>query len=393
MSSTRILLVAAFAIVSHTRAARAQTPATLPEQIADAARTRLLDPALDAPLLERAPRGRFWRWIEGLRVQFRAFDRFSDDRAALGFTYDFAKAIPAAKDAEGTSFDFVATGNVAFDRDANPDDYLWTALRVRWFGSHTLGSSGDTRKDLVASRTPPTVDELSSLDPERYMDVAARSARGASAREMRNDPDFQVLARRYADSIEHTLPPELVWNGELHLGFESNQDWSSRQTVFGFTLGGRFLSSDPDATASRWNVFDAPAAAVRWLAGNDEKFRLSGTAYPAIALGFDVVDASQDDARRALTDDDSLVRARFEAGMRSAVLDLGDEQLWLSAGWRFFQEVDPEAAIRRADTDHSSHLAIRMDLPRGWALTYTTGRLPLDAQDDSTFALGFDVQF
>lgn len=392
MSSTRFLLATAFAVVSLVRNARPQTHPALPDQIADVARARLLDPSFETQFAERAPRGRFWRWIEGLRVQIRAFDRFSADRAALGFTYDFAKAAPA-RDAEGTSFDFVASGNVAFDRDVNPDDYAWTALRVRWFGSRTLGSPTDSRKDALANRPAPTADELSAIDPERFADVAARSARGASARELSADPDFRVLARRYADSIERTLPPELVWNGELHLGFESNQDWSSRQSVFGFTLGGRFLSSDPDAAASRWNVLDAPAAAVRWLAGEDEKFRLSGTAYPAIAFGVDVVDASQDDTRRALTDDDSFLRARIEAGMRSAVLEVDDEQLFLSAGWRFFQEVDPEAAIRRADTDDASHLAIRMDLPRGWALTYTTGRLPLDAQDDSTVALGFDVQF
>lgn len=372
--------------------ARAQTTTPLPELFADAARQHLRDPAWSAPFGEHVRPGRVLRWIEGLHVQLRAFDRFAEDRAALGFTYDFAKSLNVAKDADGTSFDFVANGNVAFDRDTNPDDHAWTAFRVRWFGTRALDSAKDARGAVEENLVAPSADELAALDPDRYVALSNEIAHGASTRAIRDDPDFRALSQRYVESLDRTLPAELVWNVDMHLGFESTQDWSSRQTVFGGTVSGRLTSWNPDSSLSRWNLFDAPAAAVRWLAGRDERFRLTG-GYPTLAIGLDVVDASQDDTRNALTDDDSYFRARFEAGVRSPVFDLDDERLFLSARWRFHQEVDPVAAVKRAGTDDSSHLAIALDLPKGWELTYTTGRLPLDAQDDSTVALGFNVQF
>lgn len=277
---------------------------------------------------ENIVHGRFARLIEGLHVQLKAFERDSDGTAGLGFSYDFAKSLLDSEPHGTDAFEFVANGNIAFDRDGNPDNYLWTALRVHWFGA-------------------PRDDSQSAV----------------------------------------------VWDSELHAGIESNQDFSSHQGVFGGSFGGRLISSSPDSGLSRFDVFDIPAATLRWLAGQDEHFRLSGEAYPSIVAGLDVVDAAHDDTRDALTDDESLFRFRFEASLRSRALRVADEPLYLSAGWRVYQEIDAPAGVRRADTDEASHLQVRLDLPKGWSLTYAAGKLPLDARDDSTFALGFDVQF
>lgn len=202
-----------------------------------------------------------------------------------------------------------------------------------------------------------------------------------------------ALARSYFETVEHALPPELVWDFDLHAAYESNQDFSSRQLAFGTALGGRLVSWDPEARLSRLNAFDLPGAALRWLAGQDQGFRTSGEAYPTIVAGLDLVEAAREETRGAVTDDESFLRARLEAGLKTRVLDLEDESLFLSAGWRFYQEIDAPAAVRRADTDAHSHLQLSLDLPGGWFLSYATGKLPLDAQDDSTFALGFQVHF
>jgi len=373
-------------------AARAQDPADLTREFGDAAREHLAEPGALERVNEHSAAGRLARLFEDLNVQFKTFERDSDGELALGFSYDFARSLLASDEASARSVEFVASGNVAFDQDANPDDFLVTALRMRSFGSHAFGE-GDSRSAKAEGLPDPEVDALAAFDPQRFAALAARFAQMPSSADIRADPDFQALAESYFETVERELPPELIWDFDLHAAYESNQDFSSRQVAFGSSLGGRFVSWDPDAGPSRWNVFDYPAAAVRWLAGQDEDFRASGEAYPTLVTGLDLVEAARDDARGTVTDDESYLRARLEAGIKSRVLDLEEEALFLSAGWRYYGEIDAPADVRRADQDSSSYLQIQLDLPKGWALTYSTGRLPLDAKDDSTFALGFQVHF
>lgn len=373
-------------------AALVQDPALLTREFGDAAREHLAEPGMLERVNEHRVAGRLARLLEDLHVQFKTFEGDSDGELALGFSYDFAKALSVSDDASAGSAELVASGNVAFENDVNPDDFLVTALRLRWFGTRAFGE-GHTRAARVESLPDPGVESLAAFDPQRFAALATRFAQLPSSADIRADPDFQALARSYFETIERELPPELIWDFDLHAAYESNQDFSSRQVVLGATLGGRLVSWDPEAGLSRWNVFDYPAAALRWLAGQDSDFRASGEAYPTLVTGLDLVDAARDETRGAVTDDESFLRARLEAGMKSRMLDLEDEALFLSAGWRFYQELDAPAAVRRADTDYASHLQIQLDLPMGWALTYATGRLPLDAQDDSTFALGFQVHF
>jgi hypothetical protein len=106
-----------------------------------------------------------------------------------------------------------------------------------------------------------------------------------------------------------------------------------------------------------------------------------------------MVDASDDDVRTAVTTDDSLLRARLEAGLETHVLDVKDESLYLTASWCGYQEIDAATGVKDADYDGSSYFELRMDLPSDFSLTYSAGRLPLDTSGDSTFGLGYRVSF
>lgn len=319
--------------------------------------------------------------LEALHVQFRTFERDDGSDPALGFDYAIDKALMRSTDSSHWALEFVAHGNVAFDQGVNPDDFLSTTLRVRWFGTHAFGE----RKEVAST-------DLLAFDPQRFASAAARFATFTSADEIRKDPEFVDITRRYYHGYQDTLPSELVYDADLHASLESNQDFSSRQEVFGASFGGRFVSWNPDASASRLNVFDFPGAAVRWLAG-DEDFAPSGQAYPTVVVGLDLVEASDDDARSALTSDDAFLRARIEAGMKTRVYSTEGADYYLSAGWRLYQEFDAPAAVKSAELDQFSHAQIQLDLPKGWAVTYAAGKLPLDGEEDSTFALGLNVQF
>ncbi len=387
----RLLRLAAAAAVLAPLA-RAQDPVRVPAQLGAEVRARLADPAQQNRVNERLAEGRLARLLEDLRLRFTLFEDARDDGAALGFTYDFAKSLFVSADEHPHTLDLVARGNVAFEPEANPDDLLETVLRLRWSGTRALARPAEARTLQAASLPDPSAEQLLAFDRDAFAALASRFAQETSAAAVRDDPEFQALARRYHQELARRLPPELIWDADLHAALESDQEFSSRQVVLGAALSGRLVSFDPEARLSRWNVFDFPAAALRWLAGRDEDFRASGEAYPTVVTGLDVVDAARDEGRGALTDDASFLRARLEASLASPVFEHQGETLFLRAGWRLDQELDAPAAVRRAGTDGHSHLELALDLPRGWSLSYATGRLPLDGQDDSTFALGFRVQ-
>jgi len=363
----------ALALTQPTAVVYAQTPdgSDLAKAVGAAARAEFTAPALLDRVHERPGSGRPLRLLEDLHVRLQAQQSSSQGETALGFAFDFAKPIGTSETPESESFDLVARGNVAFDSASNPDDFTTVMLRARWFGSTMLGDDEKSRSERVAEFADPTAEELAELDS------------GSS--------DVGRLTRAWAEKLERTLPTEVVWDGELHAGLETNQTFGSRQMVFGLSTGVRPIAWNPEAALSRWNPFDVPAAALRWLAG--EPFRTSGRAWPTFVAGLDVVDASSNDLRGAVTNDESYLRARLEAATRSRAFTLGGEELHFTAAWRFFQELDAPAGARQADIDTTSHLALGLELPHGFELVYSAGRMPLDDQDDSVFAIGYHLDF
>lgn len=357
--------------------------------VGKATREQLAAPEARA-LFEERLGGRFARVLEDLDLEFRSFESAADDDLALGVSFDLAKSRPISAESERHTLEFVAHGDIAFEHAANPHDSMSAAVRLRWSGTHAMGP-GDRRVERAAKLADPEPAALAAADPTRFAELSRRYTNEPSPARLRADPDFQALARRTLEDVRRGLAPEWIWDTDLHAGLEASQDLSARQVVFGGALGARLVSWNPDARLSRLNAFDFPAAAVRWLAGQDEDFRPSGQAFPALALGLDVVDAARDEARSALTDDASFLRARLEAGLRSELLDLEGETLFLDFGWRLYQEVDAPGAVRDADAERSSYVELSLELPRGWALTYAAGELPLDAHYDSSLALGYEL--
>lgn len=354
----------------------------------------LVDRLDDLPLNagQKVALGRLARLLEGLNIRFKTFETATPGDLALGFDYQLEKAILRPGPESSFSLDLAARGNVAFDRMLNPDDFLSTGLRLRWFGTAALGS-GDERKAVADAARSAGATDLATFDPDLFTEFAGRAAHYTTADEVRADPGWPELTRRFFAGYLHRLPPELIWDVSLQATLESNQDFSSRQPTFGVSLGGRLVSWNPDSALSVFNLFDYPTAAFRWLAGTDEEFTPDGEAWPTVVVGLDYVEASEDELRSAVTTDDDFLRLRVEAGFRSRLLDLGDDAAFLSLGWRLHREFGAPGAIETADLDQYSHLQAAVSLLSGWAITYSAGRLPLDASDDSVFGLGFSVDF
>ncbi|HEX6882248.1 MAG TPA: hypothetical protein VF530_02645 [Planctomycetota bacterium] len=365
----------------------------LSEAFRDAAREHLLAPPPPARVgAEPAPDGRLARLLEDLDLDLRLFESAEDDDLAPGFGLDLAKTLrPSRGDAE-PALDLRIEGLVAAEREQNPDDSLSSALRLRWSGARTLGPPERGRAAVAEALELPEVAALRALDPERFERLAARfdpAATGALA----SDPDFVALAERHVESLAPRLAPELAWSLELASALESNQDFSSRQVALGGAFAARLVGLDPDSALSRANLFDLPAAVLRWLTGTDERFGLTGQALPGVVAGLDVVDAARDEVRGALTDDESFLRARLELALASHAFTLDERPVELGLRWRFFQELDAPSEVRRAGGDDTSHLELRLAFPRGWFLAWTAGELPLDPSYDSTVTLGYALSF
>jgi hypothetical protein len=298
------------------------------------------------------------------------------------------KLLGASEEPELPALEFLSHGQVAFESEANPHDLLVTHLRLRWGGTRPLGR-GPGRLERAESLPNPEGSALAGLAPGDFSRLSEEFGNATSSAEVEASPAFHSLTQVYFDELENALGPELLWDFELHGGLETTQELSRRQVVFGTSLGGQIVSWDPDSRLSRWNLFDFPAAAVRWLAGQD--FRPSGRAYPSLVAGLDVVDASADDRRGRLTDEESLLRLKLEAGMSSPIVSTDVGALSLSAAWRFHVELSAPAAVRRSGEDDASFLELRLGLPKGWSLRYATGELPLDPQTDSVFAFGYEL--
>jgi hypothetical protein len=412
--------------------ARAQAPASVDAALKEAAR-RFADPDFLRSALGHPGSGRLARLLESLNVRFKTFEAADDDGAALGFEYDVSKSLLRSSGTTAWSLDFIARGNVAFERVENPDDFLDTSFRMHWFGTHAFGGAAAApaddaglrarvaekiaaATDLETLRADPDVAgllradarsgsrsaavekmgnalELAAFDPAQFAKVSAKAAHMQTVDEIRNDPEYIELERRFFEGYLHRLPPEIVWDAGLRAALESNQDFSSRQATFGADAGGKLVVWNPKSTAAQANVFDYPAALLRWLLGTTDSFEPSGDAYPTVVVGVDLVDGADDEVRSALTSDDAYVRGRVEAGMRSRIAEVDHEMLFLSVGWRAYQELDAPSAVSDADLDASSHFQAKLDLSHGWSLSYAVGRLPLDTRDDSTFELGFQVRF
>ena len=368
-------------------------PRILAEAFRDAARVRLQGPTPHERVDEElAPEGRIARLLEDMRLDLRALEGGKDGDVALALGIDLAKVVRAPAADSAPSLDFLVEGLLAFEQDRNPDDFVATTLRLRWSGTKRLGPETAARAAVADALEVPEHEALRALDAERFERLSARFD-PAAPETLATDLDFAFLSERYFESLAPRLADELAWAFDLHAALESNQDFSSRQVVAGASLAGRLITWDPDSRASRYDLFDLPAALLRWLAGEDERFRLTGQALPSVVAGLEVVDAARDEARGALTDDESFLRGRLEVALASHVFHLQERPVELSARWRFFQELDAPSAVKGAGTDDSSHLELRLGFARGWFLSYSAGELPLDPRYDSTVAFGYELQF
>jgi len=321
-------------------------------------------------------------FINDLHLRPKVFHaKGAPDEAALGFEYDFSKALANRVYLEssahplGLSLNVEAKGNVAFTASKNPDDFLESSVSFHFFQG--LGGINP----LVIEKGPKWFE--------------ARNEATKAAGEIPPSPNWRDDPRyiRSAEMIAHAILPQFFYDVRGHAMLESDQKFDNKQYVYGLQAG-MVYRDWADTSWVRWlNFFDYPFALIRSI---DQRIPIepSGRALPVILGGVDLVDPSGNDARLDVDpDEDAFPRGRFEVTFKTLAIRLRNQDLWFSASYRYFQEFGASSLIRHADLDSQNYFVLQMDLPYHFNVSYSNGRLPLDNDDDEVYALGWKLNF
>lgn len=123
---------------------------------------------------------------------------------------------------------------------------------------------------------------------------------------------------------------------------------------------------------------------------------------PTLHLNFEKVDASDDEERMALTDENTYDRFSAELGYRYELIDTQGANTWLYLSYRYFKEISAPGSISDAGLDEFDFLSASIRFPSkilgfvetdkiNFYLRYTEGQLPFDRQSDKSIQLGFST--
>lgn len=309
---------------------------------------------------------------------FHAPDGASDD-AVLGLEYHFQKSIAnrvfdnSWKNPMGISLTFEAQGDIAVEAKKNPNNLLETSAQL-----HLFQGIGGIEPTYASSEAAGAELQRTLIDNMQDKEFAA--GRGKAYSEM-------------ARKLTAHMAPQFFWDLAGHATLEADQQFHDKQWAYGGKLSFAFRDWRAQSRAGWFNVFDYPFAAIRWLV-DKEDFQPSGRVFPSVVLGLDLVDGSDNDTRIAVDPDtDAFPRGRAELAFKTRALRWQERPLYFSAAYRYFQEFSASRAIKAADLNRSEYFVMRMDLPYRFNLSYATGKLPLDADSDNVYAIGWALNF
>lgn len=321
-------------------------------------------------------------WLKALNLHFKVFEpSMAGKDAGLGVEYDFDKGVTDAKlfgedNPAYLTFNLKARGNVSFDEDNNPADFLQSGAQL-----HLWQFFGQTDEDPIGS------DGL-TLSSRTFKELASDNYKGKSGNELRSTPAWRAYSAHAFDKD----PAEFFYDFAANFALESDQTFSKRQFAYGVEFQPRLRVWDPDSPWSRFNFFDWPFALTRMLGGEEWKPR--GRYLPGVMAGLDLVDPAGNSERFSVDPDEGAYpRFKAEVGFRSKVVEIEGKSVWFSVAYRYFQELGASTLIEAADMDAQQYFAASLDLPGNITITYSTGKLPFDLEDQQVWALGYRVKF
>lgn len=352
----------------------------------------LAAPSLAAPpVADDAARDDIVGSAPRLKLALVGLDRTDDAAgAALGVQFgldgSFSQPLREPSQANdfvsyGLEFGLRGDGQVAFEQSGNPDDYSQGKLFV---GVSRI-SGGEFRfQSQQAARRAKLLQEQAGDDvtEERYQEI-----------------------QRELDQIMRAAvgPGSDVTAADLNLaaGIESNQSGSIKQYTYGLdvelsAIGWSGLHADryqDVPLAGKLNVLDYPFALLRVVTQTDREFLPSSVHLPVLRFGIAQVDPQDQDPRTLAGETDAFPRAELEASFKTRLIRSEGREFYAAFDYRLFQELGASDAIKAAGLDRYAYFVGVVGSEAGPFVSYSTGRLPLDAVKDQTYKLGYQFTF
>lgn len=187
------------------------------------------------------------------------------------------------------------------------------------------------------------------------------------------------------------------WHLKSELTYETDQDFSNKNTVAGLTAAWAMPSAHESHVFRQfYSLLDFVPSVIRATTGRPGSDDLL-LEEPIVSFTAGQVDPQKDTVREQLLGKlDSYYRGAAEISLTTPLAQFDGKDVILAYDYRYFREIDPEAAIEDANLHRSrlSQFSLRMpsDNKRGYAFVgYSSGRLPFGV-DDEILQLGWSYQ-
>lgn len=330
-----------------------------------------------------------WSFLKDVVWDFRVFDT-ADGGTTLGVAYSYDVStdptwLTEGHDSWALGYSIHAEGNVAFDEDVNPEDFLRASASIDFFRS-----KGGTAPGTIMAWNPTEEErERARNDPaqRRYEELSSRAAEYTTREELDRSQDWKEL---YA-YVQDRLSTQYYFEFGVEGGFESDQEMSERNGTLGGYLGVDIKGWRRDSAWAKANLFDFPTAALRFLTGYDSAFQPRGSSIPSLLLSFERVLPEGDDPRADVGDKSDYDRLRAEVSFQAPVARMNGKDYHLTANYRGYHELNASSEVDSADLDFFDYVTLRLRSDQGYFVSYASGRLPFNDGDDQFLELGFTL--
>jgi len=252
----------------------------------------------------------YGKWLNDLNLEFKTFQNQDSEVSSLGLGYEINFERANIKENKhirnGKSLVFETKGNVAFNKNVNPYNFLNSKLSLNFF--NTGGGVEITNPNLDLIKLSDLRKKLATKD------VA----------EIPKSEEYKVLTSSFK------IRNSFVLKYNANVGFESNQNFTEMQSTFGLRLGLGLKSWDSNSTASKLNIFDYPFELIRKLTKYKGTIH-KGVTIPSLLFGFDYVNPIDDSIREGIEGElKAHSRFNFEVGFRSVVSELYGQTIYFN---------------------------------------------------------------
>ncbi|MFY0631264.1 MAG: hypothetical protein JXR05_12840 [Flavobacteriaceae bacterium] len=315
-----------------------------------------------------------WSFLNDLNLKFKTFQTVSNPASALGFTYDFnfnySNFVKKENARTSSTFSFKMSGDVAFNGNINPNDFLDTSINY----SFSRYTGGVTKKNSVE-------------DAEKLMAINRKIA-------LKDDDKSNYSQDLFKERAQYIkLSDQYYFAFGAKASLEADQRFIKKQYTYGATLELGAKGWDNNSTLSKLNIFDYPFALIRWITGTDTKFEPYGSTIPTVYIGLDNVNPQNDVQRQAITGNlDPFGRVNVQSSFRTFVSRIQNENIFFNANIRYYQELNASQAIKNAKLADHFYFVMALESTTGLYVSYAKGTLPFDAISDEVYSVGFNYK-